>query len=55
MTSTDSYYDWELKIRAKPHYLKKKKKKKVENCDLGISTEDFKKYIKLWKSKNIVF
>lgn len=54
MTSTDSFYDWELRIRTKPHYLKKKKKSKNENC-LGISTEDFKKYIKLWKSKNIAF
>jgi hypothetical protein len=55
VTSSDSYYDWELKVRTKPPYLKKKKKDKKEYNGLGISAEDFRKYIKLWKSKNIVF
>jgi hypothetical protein len=49
---TESYYDWELGKRTKPAHMKKKKGKKD---GLGISGEDFKRFIKLWKSKNIVF
>ncbi len=49
---TKSYYDWELELRTKPQQIKKKKYKKD---DLGISVEDFKRLIKLWKSKNIIF
>jgi hypothetical protein len=49
---TKSYYDWELELRTKPK--NRKKKNKIIN-ELGISTEDFKRFIKLWKSKNIVF
>ncbi|MDX1798921.1 MAG: hypothetical protein R3255_09765 [Candidatus Lokiarchaeia archaeon] len=55
MTSQESYYDWELRVRNKPSYLKKHKKIKKQNNDLGISVENFRKYIKLWKSKNTIF
>ncbi|MFW9818542.1 MAG: hypothetical protein ACFFE5_02940 [Candidatus Thorarchaeota archaeon] len=55
VTGQESYYDWELKVRNKPSYIKKYKKNKKQKNDLGISVEDFRKYIKLWKSKNIVF
>ncbi|MFX1391071.1 MAG: hypothetical protein ACFE9Z_13485 [Promethearchaeota archaeon] len=47
-----SYYDWELSQKIKPKYNKKKKK----DCnEIGISTDDFKKFVKLWRSKNIIF
>lgn len=49
---TKSYYDWKLDLRTKPNHIQKKKNKKA---DLGISVEDFKRFIKLWKSKNIAF
>ena len=55
VTSQESYYDWELRVRNKPSYLKKHKKIKKQNNDLGISVENFRKYIKLWKSKNTIF
>ncbi len=55
MTSPDSYYDWELSVKSKPTHIKKKKKTKKEHNDLGISVEDFRKFVKLWRSKNIVF
>ncbi|MFX0000976.1 MAG: hypothetical protein ACFE9Q_12310 [Candidatus Hodarchaeota archaeon] len=50
MTETKSYYDWELELKTKP-----RKSKIKENNGLGISNEDFKKFVKLWRSKNIVF
>jgi hypothetical protein len=53
--SQESYYDWELRVKNKPSYIKKQKKIKKQNTDLGISVEDFRKCIKLWKSKNIIF
>ncbi|MFX0004913.1 MAG: hypothetical protein ACFE9C_08360 [Candidatus Hodarchaeota archaeon] len=55
MTSSDSYYDWELKVRTKPPHLKEKKKTKKIYNDLGLSVKDFKRYVKLWRSKNIIF
>lgn len=55
MTSPDSYYDWELSVKSKPPHIKKKKKTKKEPNDLGISVEDFRRFVKLWRSKNIVF
>jgi hypothetical protein len=47
---TTSYYDWDLALKKNPQ---NKKNRKIN--ELGISAEDFKRFIKLWKSKNIVF
>ena len=55
MTETKSYYDWELDLKTKPHKGEKKKKNKKDYNDLGISTDDFKRFVKLWSRKNIVF
>jgi hypothetical protein len=55
VTSSDSYYDWELKVRTKPLHLKEKKRMKKDYNDLGLSANDFKRFVKLWRSKNIVF
>lgn len=55
MTSPESYYDWELNLRTKPPNKKKKKNSKKDHNDLGISSEDFKRFVKLWKRKNIIF
>ena len=54
MTGSESYYDWELNLKTKASEKKKKNSKKEPN-DLGISVEDFKRFVKLWKSKNIIF
>jgi len=55
VTGSESYYDWELNLRTKPPNKKKKKNSKKDKDDLGISVEDFKRFVKLWKSKNIIF
>lgn len=55
MTSPESYYDWELNIKPRSPSLRKKKRNKKEQTDLGISVEAFRRFIKLWKSKNIAF
>ncbi|MFX0040932.1 MAG: hypothetical protein ACFFCY_16635 [Promethearchaeota archaeon] len=55
MTGSDSYYDWELRVRIKPLHLKEKKKIKKDCSDIGLSVKDFKRFVKLWHSKNIVF
>ncbi len=52
MTEAESYYDWELKTKTKPKH-NKKKKRDLDN--LGISVNEFKRFVKLWKSKNIIF
>jgi len=49
---TKSYYDWELDLKTKPGKINKKNK--IIN-ELGISVEDFKRFIKIWKRKNIAF
>ncbi|MCK4780677.1 MAG: hypothetical protein KAT57_10835 [Candidatus Lokiarchaeota archaeon] len=55
MTEQESYYDWKLGLRTKPSNRKKKKNKDITTNDLGISNDEFKKFIKLWRSKNISF
>lgn len=55
MTETKSYYDWELELRKKSHKGEKMRKEKQDYNDLGISADDFKRFIKLWRRKNIVF
>jgi len=55
VTGSESYYDWELNLRNKPSNKRKKKNSKKDNNNLGISVEDFKRFVKLWKSKNIIF
>jgi len=45
---TKSYYNWELD-------LKSKKKNGKNHSNLGISVDDFKRFVKLWGTKNIIF
>lgn len=54
MTKQKSYYDWELALRTKP--LQRKKKKSIDEIinTLDIPHNEFKKFLKLWKSKNII-
>ncbi|MFX1256388.1 MAG: hypothetical protein ACFFAN_00870 [Promethearchaeota archaeon] len=49
MEKPTSYYDWELMLR---------KKNKISNIQqnrnsLGITNEEFKKFLKNWKIKNL--
>jgi hypothetical protein len=48
-----SYYDWKLNLKSKPS--PKRKKKVKDYGDLGISPDEFKRFVKLWRSKNIAF
>ena len=52
MTEAESYYDWELKLKTKPN---RNKKKNRDLDDHGIVIDDFKRFVKLWRSKNIIF
>ena len=55
MTKQESYYDWELGLRTKPLQINKKNHDDKTTNNLNISHNEFKKYIKLWRSKNITF
>ncbi|MFX1304372.1 MAG: hypothetical protein ACFE9X_13535 [Promethearchaeota archaeon] len=55
MTRKKSYYDWQLSLKSKSAQKKELKNKKKINNNLGISVDEFKRFVKLWKSKNIVF
>ena len=55
MTDSESYYDWELGLKKKPQHKEKKKNNKNDQNTLGISVYDFKRFVKLWRRKNIVF
>jgi len=55
MAKQESYYDWELGLRTNPSHKKKKKNNIITTNSLDIPHNDFKKFIKLWKSKNITF
>ena len=55
MTEQESYYDWELSLRTRPSHRKKKKNDDKTTNNLDIPHDEFKKFIKLWRSKNIVF
>jgi hypothetical protein len=55
VTRTESYYDWELDLKTKPSHKKNRKNSKENLNNLGLSFEDFRKFIELWRRKNIVF
>ena len=55
VTGSESYYDWVLGLKTKPHHKEKKKKNKNDQNSLGIAVNDFKIFVKLWSRKNIVF
>jgi hypothetical protein len=54
VTRIKSYYDWELSLKNRPPQRKKSKNNKKDNY-IGISADDFKRFVKLWKKKNIAF
>jgi hypothetical protein len=48
-----SYYDWKISQKIKPKVKKKEKEEKINK--IGLSIDEFKKFVKLWRSKNITF
>ncbi|MFW9828038.1 MAG: hypothetical protein ACFFEY_10620 [Candidatus Thorarchaeota archaeon] len=52
MTEIESYYDWKLKLKNKPD---RNKRRNRSHDDLGMTVGDFKRFVKFWKSKNIIF
>ncbi len=54
---TNSYLDWEISYRLKQKNYKKLNNDKPmrKKNSLGISDEDFRDFLKMWKEKNINF
>ena len=55
MTEQESYYDWKLGLRKAPSHRNKKKNDDITTNNLDIPYNEFKKFIKLWRRKNITF
>ena len=51
MSSSSSYFDWELTFR-KAHHSNKKVKRELDTINsIRIPTNKYKKYLKEWKEK----
>ena len=59
MSGTDSYLDWELSFRKKGDQPRSSYSKKTNSYlhkevnSLGISKNEFKKFMENWKTKNL--
>jgi len=54
MSSSSSYFDWELTFRQAHHSNKKMKRELDTINSIGIPTNKYKKFLKEWKEKNLL-
>ena len=53
MEKSKSYYDWELQFRNHPKKGTQPNQNKKKLNSLGLTTEEFKSFLKKWKVKNL--
>ena len=53
MSSSNSYFDWELTFRKDHSSTKKVKVEQDTMNSIGIPTSKYKKFIKEWREKNL--
>ena len=53
MSKSTSYFDWELSFRKNPPLKERVKHNREKINSIGISTNNFKKFLQEWKEKNL--
>ena len=53
MSKSSSYFDWELSFRKNQHSKEKVKVDREKLNSIGIPINDYKKFLREWKEKNL--